>query len=218
MHWSYFWVLLKGLFVNPISPWLSIPSYLFGIILVLITIWPIIKSIFPETKEHMKKVISFVRNFRVHILVSLFIVSIIISSYSLYENKTPRFATPAELNAPVLSGLNIRATDLVPVYSEPIVTGKVFENCNFYGPAVWSIENNMVAEVGGSLSFVMEAGLTPDTAIISTLNKEWLGVIIFNGNVFKGTNKLHNISIITAGDKADQMRDELKKSLEQLGK
>ena len=218
MHWSYFWELLKGLFVNPISPWLSIPSYLMGIVLVLIGVWPIVKYVFPEIEDKMNKMLPLVRKFRVHLLIGLFIISLIISAYSLYENKTPTFATPSELAAPILYGLSIRATDLVPIYSEPVVSGKVFENCTFYGPSVWSIRGNTNV-INDDLTMIAEDDVSADTAIISTSNEKYIGVIIFENNVFKGVNKLHNISIISnSPENVEKMRDDLRKSMELLGK
>ena len=81
-----------------------------------------------------------------------------------------------------------------------------------------STDKDVVEYMERASAIIVEEGVTPETAIIKTLNEEWIGVIIFEGNVFNGLNKLHNISIISSGEKAETMREELKQSMEQLGK
>jgi hypothetical protein len=210
MDWEFLRGLLKGTFLFSGNILQSLLTYA-GIL-------SFIYLLFPKLEGKMKDKLEKIRNHKLNILLIFLLASVIFTSYNLYHDKSPKFATPSELSAKVLSDLNIRATDLVPMYSEPIVSGKVFENCTFYGPSVWSMRENLVAEVGGTLSVVAETGVSPDTAIIATLNEEWGGVIIFDGNVFKGNNKLHNISIIAGTDKAEQMRNELRISFEKLNK
>jgi hypothetical protein len=222
MDWSFVGQLLMGAFYTSRNVFVALPTYL--------AIVPILVWIFaPKWGASMKKLtkkkqaekskqerIANARRLATIAVIILLFVSLILSANNLYKNKTPKFATPSELMSPVLSGLNIRMTDLVPVYSEPIVSGKVFQDNNFYGPAVLSIRANNKID---GLCIITEAGVTADTAIIYTPNEEYIGAIILDGNIFKGINKLHNISIITnSQDVVNQMREELRKSIEQLEK
>lgn len=205
MDLLFFLELLKALVWNPNNILLSIPTYLAIVLIVL----PVARFLFPEWEGKMNQFGQYLRTHRGKLIVTLVIISLLVGSYSAYENKQPNFALPSELLASQISNQKIRIWDLVPVYSSPTVSGKVFEDNDFYGPAVISIHPNNV----GDLAIITEAGVTIDTALIATLNDNMAGVIIFDGNVFKGINKLHNISIIGSPEMIQEQRAKLRESL-----
>lgn len=184
MDWSFFWKLFIAIFWNTGN-----------IIQVTLAYLGIVSSLwwfFPQLEGKMKPRLKKLRKLAPYLSVILLFSSIILASYHLYENKRPNFATPDQLLAATYSGMQIRIADLTR--ENTFIKGKVFENCDLYGPAVVYFDSSNVVDISIDLS---DAPI--DSILISTSNVGLSGVVGFRNCVLKNVLLIH-IGIIGTPD------------------
>lgn len=87
-------------------------------------------------------------------------------------------ATSADLAGRYIRNLSFRMVDLVT--EVPIVKGKVFEDCDIYGPAVLILRKNTLNECGFTGN--------PDMIFITTSQVDVMGVVLVEDCVFNRCN------------------------------
>jgi hypothetical protein len=193
-----FWLdLVRGVF--------TFSNNILQSVLVYIGIIGLAVSLFPSWRGKMRKWGERARKYGVHIAWLFILISVVMASQTIYANKSITWATTPELQASYLSNLNIRMADLAST-GNPIISGRVFEDCEFYGPAVISIHQNCT----GDLAITTMQGITIDTALIPTTNPVNSGIFIFDNCVFKGTCKLNNVSIIGSPELIEALKEKMK--------
>jgi hypothetical protein len=178
-------------------------------ILVYIGIAGLFFFLFPSWRGKMKGWLEKAKKYGVHIAWAFILISVVWGSYTIYDNKNVAWATTPELQASYLSNLNIKMADLGST-GNPIISSRVFENCEFYGPAVVIIHDNCVGMVG----IAMLPGITMDTALIPTTTANISGIFIFDNCVFKGICKLNNVSIIGSPEVIEKLKEKLRQESE----
>ena len=126
MDWQYIANLIRGTFWNTNSWLFSIPAYL--------SVLALIPCVWPGSEGWKMKILSIFRDHPAFICMSLLMVSVILTSHSLYVNKKLTFATPDAYMPSVLQNQTIRIVELAR--ENLVIRGKTFENCDIYGPAV----------------------------------------------------------------------------------
>lgn len=191
MDWEFIKDLFFGIFKGTNNFLQSIPTWLgFIAFLFLLPHWR------PTVMEKVRK-------YRFYILMVFLMISIIVTSYSLYDNKTIQLATSEALLSDSLTELKIRVVDLG--VGNPIVSNKVFKDCLFYGPGIISIHTNCT----GTIAIQLHDDITVDNTLIETTNERIVGVVIFDNCVFNNCH-IRDIGIIGS----TEMITELKVKLE----
>lgn len=137
----------------------------------------------------MKDKLSKVRKHALAILMGFILISVILTSNSLYKNKLPSFATPDELIPSLLQNKTIRLADLVR--EDFTIRNRTFDNCHIYGPAVIFFTGGIFID-----NVLKRIDITNiDANFIETTNTGVLGVIVFDNCVIKKCT-FYNISFI----------------------
>ncbi|MCX6006202.1 MAG: hypothetical protein NTZ34_02955 [Chloroflexi bacterium] len=136
------------------------------------------------------------RENRLIILMAFILLSVIITSYSLYENKYPPITT-ADISASTYTGQNIRISDLTKEGDS--INTKVFVNCDIYGPALVHFNNCTLNMLNVDEDW--------SSILVVTPNSRATGTIYMNDCVLTNC-RFHRIGLI--GDQ--QFIDNLKKS------
>jgi hypothetical protein len=135
---SFLKELLFGIFWTSGNLIQVIPTYL-GIAYVILFF------ISSRWKGKMKRWAVGHKKYMPYVLIGLLVVSLVFTSYSLYENKEPNFATPDALLSPNLNGMRFRITDLAR--ETAIIRNRVFTDCDIYGPAIVMFQDSNVADI-----------------------------------------------------------------------
>jgi hypothetical protein len=194
MDWTFLKDLLFGIFrgvnnyLQAIPTWVGIAAFIF--------------LFFPSLEWKMKNKLTTIRKYRLHILMIFLMISMVITSYSLYVNKTPDLATPNALLSDNLTGLKIRVVDLG--VGNPLVSGKVFKDCLFYGPGIISIHANCT----GTIAVELHEDITLDATLIETTNERIVGVVIFDNCVFINC-RIRDIGIIGSSELITEIKAKL---------
>jgi len=178
-------------------------------ILVYVGIAGLVFFLFPSLGGKMKGWLEKAKRYGVHIAWAFILISVLMSSQAIYAQKSVTWAITPELQASYLNNLNIKMADLGST-GNPIISSRVFENCEFYGPAVVIIHSNCVGELG----ITTLPGITMDTALIPTTTANISGVFIFDNCVFKGICKLNNVSIIGSPEVIEKLKEKLRQESE----
>jgi hypothetical protein len=133
------------------------------------------------------KLLVWARNNAFSVFLILVLISVILTSQSLYKNKRLNFATPEALIPTTLQNMNIRISDLAR--EESIIRNKTFDNCQIYGPAM-IVPRNCIKM--GQLTL---AEIDPNGVFIETKNRTASGVIWLDNCVIKDCT-FHKISFI----------------------
>jgi len=184
MDWQFFLKFFTGVFTFSGNIAQSILTY--------VGILSYVYLFFPKFEGKMKGKLSTIRHHKLNILLCFLLASAILTSYNLYENKKPNFATPDQLLTSTYSGMQIRVADLTR--ENLFIRGKVFENCDLYGPAVVYFDSSNVVDISIDLS---DAPI--DDILISTSNVGLSGVVGFQNCVLKNVRLIH-IGIIGTPD------------------
>lgn len=206
MFWTYFKDLFLGMFWNSNNFFIqTLPSYFAAVgAIASIIIW-----LTPQWSDKMKNQLPRLRKYVPYIIFGLILFSLVSTSYSLHkddvsihENDTATinklqqelteanrqvFALPDELLASHLSNLRIRLTDLTKDYA--LITDKIYDNCEFFGPAVIQFQDP-VREVG-TITVVPDIGDSIDSIFIASPNERLTGVIAFKNCIFNNCRFRH---------------------------
>lgn len=182
MDWQFIADLFKGVFLFSGNITQSILAYA-GIL-------SFIYLLFPGLEGKMKDRLSILRDHKLNILLVFLLISILITSYNLYENKQINFATPDALLSSELDNQNIRLSDLTR--ENITIRSKTFNNCDIYGPAIIAITGPIVVK-----NPIFEfAGGTVNDGFIIVNDKRWItGAITFDSCIFNDCH-FHGIGII----------------------
>ena len=183
---------------------------------------PILVFIFfyyPHTQVKMKNLALKAKPFMPWVFAIFMVVSILIASNSIYDEKNQQvavlqnkleqaekpFSPPEELTGSHLSGLRIRVVDLAINYA--LITNKVFDDCEFFGPAVVQFQEPF--QQGTTLTVELALGDTVDSVFISTPNDTFTGVIAFKNCIFNNCYFMH-VGIIAKPDVIDAIKSKVK--------
>ena len=161
MDWQFFKGLVVGVFWNTNNFIQSLPAWIGIGSFVILCFFPKLGG----SKMNLSKVAE-------HsgvILMVFILISVILTSYSLYKNKRPTFATPDELTQMVLRDRDIKLSDLTR--EDFRIRNKTFDNCHIYGPAIIHIKGTTMI-INSTFAEVL-----PDSAFIETSNKYVSGAI-----------------------------------------
>lgn len=195
MEWQYFWHLFKGVLWNEDSFLYSLPAYasfLGAVAAFILWFWPNLRG------ERMKTIVELLQMHPALVIMNLLMVSVILTSYSIYVNKPSNFATINELIPSVLQHKNIRVVDLA--MQDPIIRNRTFEDCQIYGPAVFLNERCNMYDCD------MDAGR--EAGFIKTSNAILWGVIKFQDCVFRRCS-FYKIGFIGLPEDIDKIKSQM---------
>lgn len=188
MDWEFFQKLFVGIFYNQLI--LCLPTYL-GFLSCAVLL------LSPRWENKVKiGVLARMRRKAFSILLIFLLLSVILTSHSLYTNKEPSFATPDELTQLSLRGRDIKLSDLTR--EGVVIRNRAFYDCHIYGPAIIHVRNCSLIDI------VLE-GVTPDNGLIATSNKKVVGAILFEGCILKECT-FHRISFIGSEQNINKIR------------
>jgi len=191
MDWSFFRNLFIGIFYNSHHIILSLPTY-FGILSYIILL-------FPKLGGKMKDKLLKVRKYALSILMGFILISVILTSHSLYKNKRLKFATPDELTAPLLQNMSIRISDLAR--EDFTIRNKAFYNCHIYGPAI-------IFPSGCTFFNLSLVEVASNGCLVETTNKIISGAIGLENCVIRDCI-FHKISFIGPPKMINEIREQL---------
>jgi len=148
----------------------------------------------------MKNRLAGMRKHAWTILVCFILVSVIITSYQLYENKTSNFATPEALMPSYLHDMNIRIADLTN--EEMYIRNKTFDHCDLWGPAMIVFSDSTIATNVGIIIVKPE---DKDAIFVETTNRSVAGAVVFDNCVIRDC-KLHRIGFIGDHDRITTLK------------
>lgn len=126
----------------------------------------------------MKDKLAKIRPYATTILLIFILISVILTSHSLYENKRTNFATPDALTSLILKDMDIRISDLAR--ENFVIHNRTFDNCRIYGPAVIYPMNCLIKE-----AHFTDFGTDSNAVFIITTNKAITGIITLDTCVIK---------------------------------
>jgi len=186
MDWAFIAKLITGIFYNSFILWL-LPTYIGFVSLVAFLL-------LPKGGNTMKgKLLAITRKHALPIIMGYILISVIITSHSLYVNKPTKivipFATPDELISSNLQNKSFRIVDLAR--EDFIVRNKTFDNCHIYGPASIRLKGKSVM-INSSIE-----GESPivESHFIVTTNKYAYGPVVLQDCVIKNCT-FHKISFM----------------------
>ena len=136
------------------------------------------------------KLLAITKKHAIPIIMGYILISVIITSHSLYKNKLPDFplATPDELISSNLQNLSFRIVDLAR--DDFIVRNKTFDNCHIYGPASIRLKDSVLID-----STVEGESHIIESHFIVTTNRYAYGPVLLQDCVIKNCT-FHKISFL----------------------
>jgi hypothetical protein len=151
--------------------------------------------LFPKLGGKVKGRLEWLSQHKVNILLGFLLLSTILTSYNLYENKLPNFAPPEELISNSLNGLTIRIADLAA--QSTTIRNKVITDCYLYGPAVVFPDNS-------AITYCEFTDHNISNVVIVTTNELVAGVITFESCIITRCHFI-NVALICTPDELEEL-------------
>lgn len=192
MDWQYLKNLSWGVLWNANSIILSISTYISLLISLVLWLWP------KKGGKKMKNTFDRSRKVSALLFMALVLVSVVLTSHSLYVARPSTFAAIPDLIPSVLQNKNVRLVDLA--MQDPIVRNRTFEDCQIYGPAVLVPER--------CVFYQCHMDTAGDAGFIKTTNERLWGVLRFEGCVFRRCS-FYKIGFIGPPEAIDRLRSQV---------